>query len=52
VTEVIKRKVLMEKLGSQRTVFAFTVDEGGGVVNIETDIDEPFVVLNKAMPHE
>ena len=52
VTEVIKRKVLMEKLGSQRTVFAFTVDEGGGVVNVETDVDEPFVVLNKAMPHE
>lgn len=41
--DIIKRKLLMEKMNDQKTAFAFTVDATGHIVEIEADIDEPFV---------
>jgi hypothetical protein len=46
VEDITKVKSRMEKQGDQRTLFAFTVAADGKVVEVETDVDEPFVPQN------
>lgn len=47
VTDIIKKNVLVERVAEQVTAFAFTVDEEGRVISVETDVDEPFIEMMK-----
>ena len=47
VTDIIKKNVLVERVAEQVTAFAFTIDEEGKVISVETDVDEPFIEMMK-----
>jgi hypothetical protein len=43
VEQLVEVSVPVEKQNDQKTAFAFTVDEDGKVISVETKIDEPFI---------